>query len=79
MYNNISTNQYVVVATWDCKVYMGILSVNKNDYVGLINVEVHELGNVTTKTYMIPRIAIDKADIELLTPVQYVPIEDRLY
>lgn len=78
MYNNISTNQYVVVATWDCKVYMGILSVNKNDYVGLKSVEVCELGG-TTKTYMIPRIAIDKADIELLTPVQYVPIEDRLY
>lgn len=78
MYNNISTNQYVVVATWDCKVYMGILLANTSNYVVLKNVEVYELGN-TTKTYMIPRIAIDKADIELLTPVQYVPIEDRLY
>ena len=79
MYNNISTNQYVVVATWDCKIFLGLLDVNLNDYVVLKNVEVHELGNVTTKTYMIPRIAIDKADIELLTPVQYVPIEERLY
>ena len=78
MYNKIKTNQYVVVATWDCRVYMGLLEANRSDYVGLINVEVCELGD-TTKTYMIPRIAIDKADIELLTVVKHIPIEDRLY
>lgn len=78
MYNKIQTGQHVIVATWDCRVYMGLLSANRSDYVGLINVEVYELG-ATTKTYMIPRIAIDKADIEMMTPVQYVPIEDRLY
>ena len=79
MYNKIQTGQHVIVATCDCKIFLGLLDVNLNDYVVLKNVEVHELGNVTTKTYMIPRIAIDKADIELLTPVQYVPIEERLY
>ena len=78
MYNNISTNQYVIVATWDCKVYMGLLLANTSNYVVIKNVEVYELG-VTTKTYMIPRIVIDKADIELLTVVKYMPIEERLY
>lgn len=78
MYNNISTNQYVIVATWDCKVYMGLLLANTSNYVVIKNVEVYELG-VTTKTYMIPRIAIDKAAIELMTPVKYMPIEERLY
>lgn len=77
MYNKIQTNQYVVVATRDCKVYMGNLLANTNNYVVLKNVEVYELGD-PTKTYMIPRIVIDKADIELLTPVKYIPIEERI-
>ena len=77
MYNTIQTNQYVVVATWDCKVYMGLLLANTSNYIVLKNIEVYELSN-TTKTYMIPRIVIDKADIELLTPVKYIPVEERL-
>ena len=77
VYNKIQTNQYVVVATWDCKVYMGLLLANTSNYIVLKNIEVHELGD-TTKTYMIPRIVIDKADIELLTPVKYIPIEERI-
>lgn len=77
VYNTIQTNQYVVVATWDCKVYMGILLANTSNYVVLKSVEVYQLGD-TTKTYMIPRIAIDKANIELLTPVKYIPIEERI-
>lgn len=77
MYNTVQTNQYVVVATWDCKVHMGILLANTDTYILLKNVEVYELGN-TTKTYIIPRMVIDKADIELLTPVKYIPIEERI-
>ena len=77
MYNTIQTNQYVVVATYDCKVYMGILLANTNNYVAIKNVEVYELGD-TTKTYMIPRMVIDKANIELMTPVKYIPVEERL-
>lgn len=77
MYNTVQTNQYVVVATWDCKVYMGILLANTSNYVVLKNIEVYELGD-TTKTYIIPRMALDKADIELLTPVKYIPIEERV-
>lgn len=77
MYNKIQTNQYVVVATWDCKVYMGNLLANTNNYVAINNVEVYELGT-TTKTYIIPRMVINKADIELLTPVKYIPIEERI-
>ena len=57
---------------------MGILSANRSDCVVLKNIEVYELGD-TTKTYMIPRIVIDKAYIELLTVVKYMPIEERLY
>lgn len=56
---------------------MGILLANTSNYVVLKNVEVYELGN-TTKTYIIPRMVIDKANIELLTPVKYIPIEERL-
>lgn len=56
---------------------MGILLANTSNYVVLKNVEVYELGN-TTKTYMIPRMAINKADIELLTPVKYIPVEERI-
>lgn len=78
MYNKIKTGQHVIVATWDCRVYMGLLEANRSDYVGLINVEVYKLGT-TTKTYMIPRIAIDKADIEIMTVVKHIPIEQRLY
>lgn len=77
MYNTVQTNQYVVVATWDCKVYMGIILANTSNYVVLKNVEVYELGN-TTKTYIIPRMVIDKTDIELLTPVKYIPVEERI-
>lgn len=77
MYNTVQTNQYVVVATWDCKVYMGIILANTDTYILLKNVEVYELGN-TTKTYIIPRMVINKADIELLTPVKYIPIEERI-
>ena len=77
MYNTIQTNQYVVVATWDCKVYMGNLLANTNNYVVLNNIEVYELGD-TTKTYIIPRMVLDKANIELLTPVKYIPIEERI-
>lgn len=77
MYNTVQTNQYVVVATWDCKVYMGILLANTSNYVVLKNVEVYELG-ATTKTYIIPRMVIDKANIELLTPVKYIPVEERI-
>lgn len=77
VYNTIQTNQYVVVATWDCKVYLGQLKANTNDYIVLKSVEVYELGN-TTKTYIIPQIAIDKANIELLTPVKYIPVEERI-
>lgn len=79
MYNKIPTNEYVIVATWDCKVYLGLLDVNLNDYVRLKDgVEVYELGNVTT-TYMIPEITVDKADIEIMTRIYYMPIEERLY
>lgn len=77
MYNTVQTNQYVVVATWDCKVYMGIILANTDTYILLKNVEVYELGN-TTKTYIIPRMVIDKANIELLTPVKYIPVEERI-
>lgn len=77
MYNTVQTNQYVVVATWDCKVYMGNLLANTNNYVVLNNIEVYELGD-TTKTYIIPRMVIDKANIELLTPVKYIPVEERI-
>ena len=77
MYNTVQTNQYVVVATWDCKVYMGIILANTDTYILLKNVEVYELGN-TTKTYIIPRMVINKADIELLTPVKYIPVEERI-
>lgn len=77
MYNTVQTNQYVVVATWDCKVYMGNLLANTNNYVVLNNIEVYELGD-TTKTYIIPRMVINKADIELLTPVKYILVEERV-
>ena len=56
---------------------MGIILANTSNYVVLKNVEVYELGD-TTKTYIIPRMAIHKADIELLTPVKYIPIEERI-
>ena len=56
---------------------MGILLANTSNYVVLKNVEVYELGD-TTKTYMIPRMAINKANIELLTPVKYIPVEERI-
>lgn len=77
MYNTIQTNQHVVVATCDCKVYMGNLLANTNNYVVINNVEVYELGD-PTKTYIIPRMVIDKANIELLTPVKYIPVEERI-
>lgn len=77
VYNTIQTNQYVVVATWDCKAYLGFLKANTDTYILLNNVEVYELGD-TTKTYIIPRMAIDKANIELLTPVKYIPVEERI-
>lgn len=78
MYNKIPTNEYVVVATWNCKVYLGLLDINLNDYVVLKEVEVYALGNVTT-TYMIPEITVDKADIEIMAPIQYMTVEERLY
>lgn len=79
MYNKIPTNEYVIVATWNCKVFLGLLDVNLNDYVVLKDgVEVYELGNVTT-TYMIPEITVDKADIEIMAPIQYMTVEERLY
>lgn len=56
---------------------MGNLLANTSNYIVLNNIEVYELGD-TTKTYVIPRMAIDKADIELLTPVKYIPIEERV-
>lgn len=56
---------------------MGIILANTDTYILLKNVEVYELG-ATTKTYIIPRMAINKADIELLTPVKYIPIEERI-
>ena len=56
---------------------MGNLLANTNNYVVINNVEVYELGT-TTKTYIIPRMVINKADIELLTPVKYIPIEERI-
>ena len=56
---------------------MGNLLANTNNYVVLNNIEVYELGN-TTKTYIIPRMVIDKANIELLTPVKYIPVEERI-
>lgn len=56
---------------------MGIILANTSNYVVLKSVEVYELGN-TTKTYIIPRMVIDKANIELLTPVKYIPIEERV-
>lgn len=56
---------------------MGNLLANTSNYVVLNNIEVYELGD-TTKTYVIPRMAIHKADIELLTPVKYIPVEERL-
>lgn len=56
---------------------MGIILANTDTYILLKNVEVYELGN-TTKTYIIPRMAIDKTDIELLTPVKYIPVEERI-
>lgn len=56
---------------------MGIILANTSNYVVLKNVEVYELGD-TTKTYIIPRMVIDKTDIELLTPVKYIPIEERV-
>lgn len=56
---------------------MGIILANTDTYILLNNVEVYELGN-TTKTYIIPRMVIDKANIELLTPVKYIPVEERI-
>ena len=56
---------------------MGIILANTDTYILLKNVEVYELG-ATTKTYIIPRMAINKADIELLTPVKYIPVEERI-
>lgn len=56
---------------------MGIILANTSNYVVLKSVEVYELGD-TTKTYIIPRMVIDKANIELLTPVKYIPIEERI-
>lgn len=56
---------------------MGNLLANTNNYVVLNNIEVYELGD-PTKTYMIPRMVIDKANIELLTPVKYIPVKERL-
>lgn len=56
---------------------MGNLLANTSNYIVLNNIEVYELGD-TTKTYMISRIVIHKADIELLTPVKYIPIEERI-
>ena len=56
---------------------MGNLLANTSNYIVLNNIEVYKLGD-TTKTYMIPRIVIDKANIELLTPVKYIPIEERI-
>lgn len=56
---------------------MGIILANTSNYVVLKSVEVYELGD-TTKTYIIPRMVIDKTDIELLTPVKYIPVEERI-
>lgn len=56
---------------------MGNLLANTNNYVVINNVEVYELGD-PTKTYIIPRMVIDKANIELLTPVKYIPVEERI-
>ena len=56
---------------------MGLLLANTSNYIVLNNIEVYELGD-TTKTYIIPRMVINKADIELLTPVKYIPIEERI-
>lgn len=77
VYNTIQTNQYVVVATWDCKVYMGIILANTSDYVVLKSVEVYELGSTVT-TYVLARVDIKKENIELLTPVKYIPVEERI-
>lgn len=76
MYNTVQTNQYVVVATY-CKVYLGFLKANTDTYILLKNVEVYELGGTVT-TYFLARVNIDKADIELLTPVKYIPVEERI-
>lgn len=56
---------------------MGNLLANTSNYVVLNNIEVYELGD-TTKTYIIPRMAINKTDIELLTPVKYIPVKERI-
>ena len=77
MWNKIPINERVIVAVWNCKVYQGIIIANTKEEITLTNVEVYELGKITT-TYMLDNIVIDKADIEVMAQVKVMQFEERL-
>lgn len=77
MWNKIPINERVIVAVWNCKVYQGIIIANTKEQITLTNVEVYELGKITT-TYMLDNIVIDKGDIEVMAQVKVMQIKERL-
>ena len=77
MWNKIPINERVIVAVWNCKVYQGIIIANTKEQITLTNVEVYELGKITT-TYMLDNIVIDKGDIEVMAQVKVMQFEERL-
>ena len=58
-------------------VYQGIIIANTKEQIILDNVEVYELGKITT-TYMLDNIVIDKADIEVMAQVKVMQFKERL-
>ena len=77
MWNKIPINERVIVAVWNCKVYQAIIIANTQEQIILDNVEVYELGKITT-TYMLDNIVIDKGDIEVMAQVKVMQFEERL-
>ena len=77
MWNKIPIGERVIVAVWNCKVYQGIIIANTKEQIILDNVEVYELGKITT-TYMLDNIVIDKGDIEVMAQVKVMQFEERL-
>ena len=77
MWNKIPIGERVIVAVWNCKVYQGVIIANTKEQITLTNVEVYELGKITT-TYMLDNIVIDKGDIEVMAQVKVMQFEERL-
>ena len=77
MWNKIPIGERVIVAVWNCKVYQGVIIANTKEQITLTNVEVYELGKITT-TYMLDNIVIDKGDIEVMAQVKVMQFNERL-